>query len=160
MKRVLLSMLLGAGAALAQAGVVEVGFMQPDRYHDAGRTARERDETQQALAGHLRQLGERLLPARQTLKIEVLDIDLAGELRPGPAGSDEIRVMRGGADWPRIALRYEWRDGDRLLSSGEERLADLDYLAHAATLPGRSGPLPYEKRLLERWFNERFAAPQ
>jgi len=138
------------------AGVVEVKFIEPRHFTDAGFGELETARTTQALAEHLKRLG-RALPDGQTLRIEVLDVDLAGNVKPGRRG--DIRVLRGGADWPRIKLRYTLTEGARTLRSGEETLSDLNYLG----TPPRgadSGLLPYEERLLSRWFGERFVAAQ
>ena len=59
-------------------------------------------------------LGRRL-PDGQTLTIAVLDLDLAGSLRPTPTG--ELRVLRGGADWPSMSLRYTLQADGRTLAS-------------------------------------------
>ncbi len=140
--------------APTQAGTVQVDFVQPDTYADAGRDARSREEVQAGLTQHLRRLGE-ALPGSQALSIEVLDIDLAGEIRPFSRVWPDTRVMRGRADWPMIALRYTLRDGTRVMATGEERIADLAYLTvqHAA---GAGEALHFEKRMLSKWFAERF----
>lgn len=150
-KTVIVTALATAAAAHA-AGQVEVSFPEKAQFTDAGTTAMDRSRTREALAAHLKQLGARL-PDGQTLKVEITDIDLAGWTRWTSQG--DIRVLRGGADWPRIALRYELLEQGRSLKAGEDELKDLNYLAHAAR---QDGDLPYEKRLLADWFGERFAS--
>ena len=148
--------LLSAPLQAQAAGTVEVRFIEPRHFTDAGFGELATGRTTQALAEHLKRLG-RALPDGQTLRIEVLDVDLAGNVKPGRRG--DIRVLRGGADWPRIKLRYTLTEGARTLRSGEETLSDLNYLG----TPPRgadSGLLPYEERLLSRWFGERFVAAQ
>ena len=89
------------------------------------------------------------------LAIEVLDVDLAGEVRFPPRG--EVRVLRGAADWPRIRLRYTLDDASGRSAAAEETVSDPDYLRN----PLRSySSLGYEKRMLEEWFRKRFAARQ
>ncbi len=44
--------------------------------------------------------------AGQVLKIDVLDLDLAGTVRPARRGAGDIRIVRGGADAPHIRVRY------------------------------------------------------
>jgi hypothetical protein len=85
---------------------------------------------------------------------QVLDVDLAGRLQP--RRGDEIRVLNGRADWPRIKLRWTLSAGDRTLKSGEDDLSDMAYLQTFSGLD-RSLSLPYEGRMLERWFAERVA---
>ena len=156
MRRFTISLFAMLGAVVAQAASVEVHFVQVDQYADAGRDVRSREEVQQGLGQHLKRLGA-TLPNSQLLAIDVLDIDLAGEIRPLHRVWPDIRVMRGGADWPRITLRYTLRDGSALLTSGEERLSDMNYLVAGAYRGYDQGEaLRYEKRMLDRWFNERF----
>ena len=151
--------LLSAAAliALAQpvraAGSAEVRFVEPQNFRDAGRSALERERALASLGAHLEQLAQRL-PDGQRLRIEVLDVDLAGEQIPR-RGYD-VRVLRGGADWPQLHLRWALVQGERTLKSGEERLADLGYMQGRPGLNGSEGDLPHEKRMLTTWFRGEF----
>jgi DUF3016 family protein len=87
---------------------VDVAFTAPEKYVDAslrregGASARE--VALRTIREQLVALGERYLAPNQTLKIEVLDIDLAGEIEwwHGPY---DIRYLRD-YTWPKIKLRY------------------------------------------------------
>jgi len=147
--------LLTAALPPAAAGTVEVNWLQPERYSDAGRTDGERERTMKSLGDAFAQLG-RLLPDGQTLKLEVLDVDLAGEIEPHPR--QDMRIVRGGADWPRMTLRYTLQEGSRTLKSGEARLADMNYLFDTLPVRLRDGELPYEKRMIQHWFGQNLAA--
>jgi hypothetical protein len=114
----------------------------------------DRDSNLRELQRHLEQLGQRL-PAGQTLAIEVLDVDLAGEV--WPRVGTEVRIVRGRLDWPQIELRYTLSEGGRTVASGEERVSDPSYLFGGRTVH-TLGALPYEKRMLSAWFRERFEA--
>ena len=141
-------------ASLAYAaGTVEVSFNEPEKFTDAGRGSFDKEHTLKGLGEHLKALGRRL-PDGQTLRLEVMDIDLAGELRPTRSGS-EVRVLRGRADWPQITLRYSLLADGRTLKAGEERLADLNYQWMSAGLRSND-EFPYERRMLDRWFGETF----
>jgi hypothetical protein len=145
-------------AGTAHAGTVQVRFLDPDRYADADRSSfglAERQRTLDAIERQFQALAGRHLGADQALTVEVLDIDLAGELRMARGGRD-TRVLRGGADVPRLEFRYRLQRGDTLLASGQERLTDLDYLRPTGYPAERSQPLAHEQRLLARWFVERF----
>lgn len=145
---------LWAGAA--QAASVEVRYLEPDNFADLGRSSWDRERAMKSLTAHLQKLGQ-TLPDGQTLRLEVTDIDLAGEIRPW--GWHELRVLRGQADWPQISLRYTLLQGERTLKSGEARLADLAYMQ---TLSGRDRPgeeLAVERRMMRRWFADTFATP-
>jgi hypothetical protein len=143
--------LAASGAALA-AGKIEVSFVQPERFTDIGRSHAEQQRALATLQEHMQSLAPQL-PDGQTLRLEVLDVDLAGELDPTRTGQ-ELRVMRGRADWPRITLRYTLTQDGRTLKSGEERLADMSYLDQATRLH-MAASLPYEQRLIGRWFANR-----
>lgn len=146
-----------AMAGPAWAGPVEVSFIDADRYFDAGNQRRDEQRNLDALAAHLQSLGRRYLPDGQSLKIEVLQVDLAGEVHPTRRGFD-LRITRGGADWPRISLRYTLQgEGGAVLRQGEETVSDMAYQMHAA-LDDTSEPLRYEKRMLDDWFRARFAS--
>jgi hypothetical protein len=154
--RPLIPFLLAAVLPLAAAtSPVEVSFVDPAHYTDAGNDPSDARSNEETLARSLRDLGSRYLTPDQSLKIDVLDIDLAGTVRPGQISP--IRILGGGADWPRIKLRYALREDGSVVSQGEEVVADLDYL-HAAPVVGAAAPLAYEKRMLENWFRKRFGA--
>jgi hypothetical protein len=145
---------LWAPAPAQAAGTVEVRFVEPERFTDIGFQTLDRERDLQEIAAHLHKLGQRL-PEGQTLRIEVLDVDLAGHV--WPRGIGELRILRGRADWPAISLRWTLQQGGETLASGEERITDMNYLTGIPPSV-RLGALPYEKRMLARWFGERFEA--
>lgn len=142
---------LAAGSLAQAAGTVQVSFDKPDEFVDIGHNRWDQDRTLDQLREVFKGWAAKL-PDGQTLKVEVLDVDLAGRLQP--RRGDEIRVLNGRADWPRIKLRWTLSAGDRTLKSGEDDLADMAYLQTFGGLD-RSLSLPYEGRMLERWFAER-----
>jgi hypothetical protein len=142
-----LAMALGTTAALA-AGQVDVSFKPADQLSDVGRGL-DRERNVKALADHFKSLAAQL-PDGQRLSVEVVDVDMAGELRPMRRG-DELRVMKGGADWPKLELKWSLTAGGQPLKSGQERLADMAYLSHALR-GGDTSPVAYEARLIDRWF--------
>jgi len=151
----LFSCVIMTAAANAAAGSMTVSFADPAGFSDAGGTPRERTANLEVLADHLQSLAERYLPADQSLKVEVLDLKLAGTVYPTPHAGRDLRIVNGGADWPRIRLQYTLEAGGKPLQSGEERLADMNYTWGLAGISS-SDPLRYEKRLLDDWFRSRF----
>jgi hypothetical protein len=133
------------------AGKIEVQWLDPGNYSDAGRSAVDREHVMEVLGTHMSQLG-RLLPDGQTLRLEITDLDLAGELRW--VRSQELRVLRGRADWPHMRLRFMLDAEGRTLKKGEAHLSDMAYLFRT-----RQGELDYEKHMIEAWVKESFAAP-
>ena len=136
---------------------VQVTFTAPEKYVDASLQrdgARARELTLRVIREHLVTLGGRYLAPTRTLKIEVLDIDLAGELEwwHGPY---DIRFLRSHT-WPAIKLRYTLEESGQTIDSREELVSDLSYQMNVITRSGES--MPYEKEMLARWFRSRFAA--
>ncbi len=136
------------------AGTVEVSWLQPERYSDAGRSVVDRERTMKSLGEYFTRLG-RQLPDGQTLKVEVLDVDLAGEIEPH--GWNEVRILRGRADWPRMTVRYTLQAGGQTLKAGEARLADMNYFVFPHGLGVHGTDLAYEKRMIGQWFGDNFA---
>jgi hypothetical protein len=153
----LLLALAASGTAQA-AGLVKVQWTAPERYADAGRGAFDRERNLAELGRHLESLG-RLLPDGQTLNIEVLDLELAGELRPFGRFHDEVRVLNGRVDWPRMQLRYTLSDGTRTLQGGEAQLSDPAYFFRSLRSQQQTA-LGYEKRMLDEWVATLLAPPR
>lgn len=148
------AMLTLAGTAQA-TGVAEVKWIEPEKFHDIGLGSFERERNQQALEDIFKQLA-RQLPDGQTLKIEVTQVDLAGEMRPGSVR--DYRIVRGGVDWPRMSVRYSLQAGAQTIKAGQAQIADMNYLFGTRPVQASEGPLPYEKRMLSRWFEEAFGS--
>ena len=141
--------------ALPLHAAVTVSYGDPDRFTDAGDRNNDPRKIMLTLAQHLKALGDRYLPPQSNLKIEVLDLDRAG--RPYMNLPTEIRIVTGKTDMPCIELSYTLESGDKALRSRRERVCDPDYLRTLEPRYSEHDPLVYEKRMLERWFRERFA---
>jgi len=151
-----LALLSSFGATAARAGTAQVSFVHPERFVDAGNTDAERDANLRVLSTELQALAARLLPADQSLSVEVLEVDLAGDSRPTQRG--KVRIGRDdGRDPARITLRYTLSGGGQVLRSTEAKLDDFGTpRGLAAARP--DGPLAAERALLGRWFQQEFAA--
>lgn len=147
-----------AATALPAAAGVEVSYKNPEKFSDASPDLPSRVPNPRVLDGlqqELTELGIRYLRPEQTLKIEISDIDLAGEFEPTPLDrTQRIRVLRD-ATWPRIKLHYAFYDGDQLRAEGDEQLKDLNYL-NDSTSGAPNDSLRYEKALIDRWFKANF----
>ena len=142
------SLVLGAGHAVA---AVTVTFTQPENYVDMPFSSWEKDTVMKDLRGHFDKLGAKL-PQGQDLKVEVLDIDLAGQIEPRTRGTHDFRVLRGRADWPTIQLRYSIESQGKVVKSGEARINDMNYLQNQISRYSANESLRYEKRMLDEWF--------
>ena len=107
MKALLRSLALAALAALAApyafAGEAVVKFTNVDDYTDIPYSERQTimDQFKDHFAKQVKSL-----PAGVTLNVEVLDIDLAGEVRPNFRNPNDIRVRKGRGDGPGMTVRY------------------------------------------------------
>lgn len=142
--------------AAQAAGQVEVNYIDAERYTDIGFGSFERARNQGSLNAAFQDLAKQLSDG-QTLKLDVLEVDLAGEVHPGAVR--DTRIVRGGVDWPRITLRYTLQAGGQTLKVGEQRLSDMNYLFPARHFSQRDGSLPYEQRMIARWFTDTFVQP-
>ncbi len=141
-------------AAAQAAGTVSVSFVQPENFTDVKDSFLSKDRHLEALKRHLEQAAAPYVVDGQTLKIEVLDVDLAGELRPS-ARAHDLRVLKGSADWPRIQMRYALEGPGQTTRSGEARVQDMAYLMQRAYWPSGDA-LAYERRMLDAWFKAEF----
>ncbi len=151
---ILIAAVLGPSASLAG---VQVRFINPERYTDAGSFgATSREATIAVFRAHLQKLGERLLAPGQTLTIDILNIDLAGDYEPWRRNLSDVRIMRDITP-PSIKLRYILTEKGRRPLRGEETLTDINYQMN---VPARlsSDRYAYEKALLDDWFRRNFAS--
>ena len=140
---------LAAGSASAAA---TVNFVEPERFTDLPFSHVERERVLKELRGHFDKLAAKL-PAGQELKVEVLDVDLAGITRP-TMSQPELRILNGGADWPKMHFRYTIEQGGQVLKSGEAKLSDMTYMQNINRYSSGTS-LRYEKHMLDDWFREK-----
>lgn len=142
-------LVLAAGGASA---ATTVNYIQPDRFSDVPFTPWERDNVLQQITDHFNKLGQELPPG-QDLRIDVLDIDLAGREFPNAHSGRDIRIMKGRADWPRMQLRYAVEENGQVIKSGEAQIQDMDYQNHLNRYFD-SDALRYEKQMIDDWFEK------
>jgi hypothetical protein len=136
---------------------VQVSYVQPEKFADAANSRSEIDNTLRLLTEHFEALARRHLADGRKLSIEVLDIDLAGEMRPLRRIAQDVRVLKGSVDWPRIKLRYTLESAGGVSRGDEQVVSDMAYLQRISRYP-ESDALHFEKRMLDEWFVARFAA--
>ena len=138
----------------AQPAAVEVRYDKPEQFSDVSFDPRKREEALTQLARHFEKLG-RSLPVGQHLTINVTDVDLAGREDPRLRGINDIRILNGGVDWPRMTLHYVLEQDGKVLRSGDARLSDMSYL-NRLNRYSSSEPLRYEKLMMDEWFDKTF----
>jgi hypothetical protein len=144
---------LGCGAASA---AVTVTYVHPEKMTDVPRFESDRKSMEIDLREFLEEQAKKL-PAGQNLKVEFLDIDLAGEVFPRVPVRD-VRVTKGTYDFPRITLRYSIEQDGKVLRSGERELADRNYQLNVNSF--RNEMYSYEKQMLSEWFKKDVLAGQ
>ncbi len=146
-----------AAAAAQAAGSVRVSFVHPEGFSDARDAGPDRDVNLRELKRYLEALAARHVGDGQTLTIEVLDVDLAGELRFSRRATRELRVLNGRADWPRIKLRTTLESAGQPARRVEQTVADMAYLQHIGRKADNES-LHHEKRMLDAWFAAQFGS--
>jgi hypothetical protein len=144
-----------AALTTAAAARVDIRFVQPERFVDEDfRNTYTRDRLVAEFERFLKAEGARHVRAGQTLRLEVLDIDLAGRNQPFASRLGDVRVMRETTP-PSVKLRYVLEERGRVVARGEETLLDWNYLSNVRAR-NSSEWLPYEKAMLRDWFRRRF----
>jgi hypothetical protein len=146
--------LVSAGSAYA--GISEVKWANPDKYTDikAGNEHRTHFKNRifKAFEEHFAKLSE-TLPEGQLLKIEVTNVDLAGDVRFDTM--DRIRVIKD-LYIPRMKFTYKVINADKSVAQeGDVDLKDMGFMS-GSSLRYKHKPIPYEKRMLDKWFKATF----
>lgn len=139
-----------AAATASAAAEANVTYVKTAEMTDVPRHYKDLETMEYTFTEFLKQLSEKL-PAGQVLKVEFLDIDLAGDVFPRVPVRD-IRVTKGQADWPRIHLRYSIEQDGKIISSGEKKLADPNYQMSFNRY--NQELYAYEKQMLDNWFRK------
>ncbi|WP_219117388.1 DUF3016 domain-containing protein [Janthinobacterium sp. UMAB-56] len=143
--------LLASSAAWA---ATEVHFSKPDQFTDVPFNPHERDEVLKELSRHFEKLGASL-PSGQNLKIDVTDVDLAGRENPSLRAGQDIRVMNGRVDWPRMRLHYVLEQDGKVIRRGDAALSDMSYLSRINHYFSNE-KLRYEKLMIDDWYGDTF----
>lgn len=149
-------LLAAALTVLPASAITTVSFVKPIQFTDIGFYGRESSDAMKVLEQHFKILGERYLAPNQNLKVEVLDVDLAGRIDYASRRFYDKRVLRGNADWPRIKFHYVLESDGKVLHDSEADVADMDYLNRMAG-HYTNVTYPYEMRMLEAWFKTTFS---
>lgn len=144
------------GVAGSACAAVKVTYLAQDQYADLPIQDSERQKIFRELSDHFGKLAQQLPPG-QDLTVEVLDIDLAGQLKPVRWAMQDMRIITGGADWPHMTLRYSVTQDGQMIKQGQEVLQNMDYTRRLNRyFSGET--LRYEKQMLDDWFKKVIAA--
>ena len=137
-------------AASTASAAVTVTYANTEKMTDVPRFETDRKSMEINLREFFEELATKL-PAGQDLKVEILDIDLAGDVFPRVPIRD-VRVTKGSYDFPRIHLRYSIEQDGKVLRSGDRELADRNYQLNVNSY--RNEMYNYEKQMLSEWFKK------
>ncbi len=138
------------------AATVEVTWKNPDKYRDVdpgnGSKKRFRESTFKDFEKHFTKLAESL-PEDETLKIEVTDIDLAGDTHIG--GIKQLRIIKS-LYFPKLTFSYQLIANDKSIVKSESvKLKDMSFMMRS-NLKYKHQALGYEKKMLDDWFADTF----
>ena len=146
-------MLASTPVLSAQRATVAIHYVQPAHFTDFSIYGRS---YQWSTSYFATQISDDLAPALERkvpggkLTLAFTDIDLAGHYHS--RGGSSVRVSRGEIRPARMSFAFVLQDSSgRNLASGSTRIIDNSSQSSMAHHARRSGPLSYEKRMLERW---------
>lgn len=156
MKNSILRICVASSALLitsfAANAATTVTFVAPEKYADMPFGVYEKERVMAGLKEHFEKLGAKL-PANEDFKVEVLDVDLAGERDYRARAPVDLRILRGGADWPKMEIRYSVESQGKVLTSGTTQISDMNYF-QTFNQYSKNEFLRYEKRMIDQWFKE------
>jgi DUF3016 family protein len=138
----------------AQPDDVTIQYVHPEKFTDFriyGRDYRwSASYFASEISGDLRPALKRRFPGSK-LTLRFTDIDLAGSYQTSRRGGRDVRVSRGEMTPARMSFDFLLQDSaGKTLARGSTRVTDTSHYG-LRSHPSGSGPLYYEKRMLERW---------
>ncbi|KGJ93321.1 DUF3016 domain-containing protein [Colwellia psychrerythraea] len=154
MVTLLTSVLLLTPNAFAASSEVTWKDYESYRDIDSGNENRKsfRERTFRKLEEHFAKLATSL-PDGQVLKIEVTDVDLAGDTHVG--GINQTRIIKQ-IFMPRMNFSYQLLDADgKVIQTEAVVVKDMNFMS-GINLKYRNDSLGYEKKMLDDWFKKTF----
>lgn len=142
---------------IAIAATSEVTWKDYKEYRDiypgnSGSKKSFREQTFKNFEKHFTKLAAKL-PEDQILKIEVTNVDLAGDTRVG--GINNYRIVKS-IYFPSMKFSYQLlaKDGT-VLKKADVDIKDMNFMT-GSNLKYRNDSLGYEKKMLDEWFEDTF----
>lgn len=140
----------------AEAGTVEVKWQDPDSYKDIRHGNSHKTKFRENLFAHVEQHLEKLvekLPEQSKLKLKVIDLNLAGDVRYNFSMSQDIRIVQH-IYWPSIEFEYQLLGNQQLINSETVKLKDMAFMDRGGRSRLNHDSYYYEKRMLTEWFDK------
>jgi hypothetical protein len=143
-------------SSVASAATSEVTWTDYEKYTDirSGNESRKhfRERTFYNFEKHFTKLAKKL-PEDQVLKINVTNVDLAGDTNAG--GIDQLRIVKD-IYFPRMNFTYQLLNSDGSeVSAAKVALKNMSFMM-GGNLRYRNDSLGYEKYMLDDWFFKTF----
>jgi len=141
---------------ISNAATLKVTWTDYEKYRDikSGSESRKhfRERVFSDLEKHFAKLASSL-PEDQVLKIDVTDVDLAGDTLSG--GINQLRIVKD-IYLPRMHFSYRLVHADgSVIASDNVVLKDINFMM-GNNLKYRNTSLGYEKKMLDDWFTDTF----
>ena len=139
------------------AAEVEVEWQNSDKYRDvyagSGSNSKFKKETFAMLDKHFALLAAKL-PQGYSLKVQVNDLDLAGDIHHG--GMNQIRIIKD-IFYPRIKFSYQLLSAQKeVVAENDVNLKDMNFMMNSSMRYSNSR-LSHEKKMLDKWFSQTFS---
>ena len=139
------------------AAEVEVEWQNSDKYRDvyagSGSNSKFKKETFAMLDKHFALLAAKL-PQGYSLKVQVNDLDLAGDIHHG--GMNQIRIIKD-IFYPRIKFSYQLLSAQKeIVAENDVNLKDMNFMMSSSMRYSHSR-LSHEKKMLDKWFSQTFS---
>ncbi len=158
-KQVVITAALLALVPVAGAATLELAWGDPAKFTDIRAGEEGQTKFQERVMKELEKTFQKeaeKLPADQKLKIEIKDLDMAGEMEYfHPDFPFGLRVVRN-AGFPSIKLSYELQDAKgKVLKSGDSRFSDMGFNEAIQSLKDPAA-LHYEQDMIRKWYQHEF----
>lgn len=141
---------------VSSAASVEVTWTNPEKYRDIRPGNESRKTFQEKVFSDLNEHFSKLannLAENYVLKIDVTDVDLAGDVNFG--SSNRPRVISD-LYFPRLKFTYKLVDEtDKVIKAGGMNLKDMNFMMHS-NMRYRNENFGYEKQMIDKWFGRTF----
>lgn len=136
--------------------VVSIKWLNQDKYTDVRPSNESKSRFKKRVFSELTEQFEKsaakTFPEGYHLKIDMLNVDLAGDIDYFFSPSHQaVRVIKEIYS-PKLTFNYQLLDGNgTVIKAGEEKVRDMGFMNSSVPLRHRNSEFSYEKRLIDKW---------